>query len=206
MTSASSAVTIRRATRADADQLSVLLADAFLIAPVGDWLIPDIAARHVVYYDYFAIFVDHALDHGLIHVTQDLSGTALWYPRTTPIPDPVDYDARLLAACGPWLHRFIQLDITFARHHPSVPHHHLAFLAVAPDRQSAGIGRELLNHHQDQLDAEGIPAYLEASNPRNRDLYLRHGYQAGEPFYLPDEGPPLWPMWRTPADGFTKRQ
>jgi GNAT superfamily N-acetyltransferase len=204
MTSARPAVTIRRALRFDAEQLAVLLAEAFLIAPVGDWLIPDVDIRRAVYLNYFPIFVEHALDHGLIHVTQDLSGAALWYPRTTPIPDRVDYDARLLAACGPWLRRFIQLDITFARHHPIVPHHHLAFLAVAPERQSAGIGSELLNHHHANLEAEGVPAYLEASNARNRDLYLRHGYQAGAPFRLPDDGPPLWPMWRTQA--FSKRR
>jgi hypothetical protein len=41
------------------------------------------------------------------------------------------------------------------------------------------------------------PAYLEAHDPRNRDLYLRHGYQVRSVIDLPD-GPPLWTMWRTP--------
>jgi hypothetical protein len=46
---------------------------------------------------------------------------------------------------------------------------------------------------------DGTPAYLEASSPRARDLYLRHGYamRRGSAFRLP-EGPLLWPMWREP--------
>jgi hypothetical protein len=50
------------------------------------------------------------------------------------------------------------------------------------------------------LDDSGRPAYLEASSPRARDLYLRHGYlpRPGTPFHLPDGGPPMWPMWREP--------
>ena len=42
-----------------------------------------------------------------------------------------------------------------------------------------------------------MPAYHEASSPRNRALYERHGYVTQGEFTLPD-GPPLWPMWRDP--------
>jgi len=37
-----------------------------------------------------------------------------------------------------------------------------------------------------------------ASTPRSRDLYLGKGYSldAAAPLYLPDDGPPVWPMWR----------
>ena len=56
------------------------------------------------------------------------------------------------------------------------------FLAVRPDRQNVGIGSALLDRHHSRLDRAGIPAYLEANDPRNRDLYLRHGYTAvGDP-------------------------
>jgi ribosomal protein S18 acetylase RimI-like enzyme len=94
------------------------------------------------------------------------------------------------------------------QHHPTgIPHHHLAILAVHPDRQRRGIGTALLDAHHATLEEEGTPAYLEASSPRARDLYLTHGYtlQPGAPFYLPDDGPPLWPMWREPKTGFPGR-
>ena len=55
-----------------------------------------------------------------------------------------------------------------------------------------------MRHHHAWLDANGMPAYLEASSPRSRDLYAKHGYLAGEPFRVPD-GTPFWPMWREPV-------
>jgi predicted N-acetyltransferase YhbS len=76
-------------------------------------------------------------------------------------------------------------------------HHYLAFLAVRPERQNHGIGSALLDRHHRRLDAAGIPAYLESNDPRNRDLYLRHGYAVRSVIQLPD-GPPLWLMWRAP--------
>jgi ribosomal protein S18 acetylase RimI-like enzyme len=77
------------------------------------------------------------------------------------------------------------------------PHHYLAFLAVHPDAQNRGIGSALLDRHHARLDRAGLPAYLEANDPRNRDLYLRHGYRVRSVIDLPD-GPPLRSMWRTP--------
>jgi predicted N-acetyltransferase YhbS len=68
---------------------------------------------------------------------------------------------------------------------------------VHPDRQNLGIGSALMARHHARLDLAGIPAYLEANHPRNRDLYLRHGYVSAAPIRLPD-GPPIWPMWRAP--------
>ena len=47
------------------------------------------------------------------------------------------------------------------------------------------------------LRTSRIPAYLEANDPRNRDLYLRHGYTSRPEIRLPG-GPPLWPLWRAP--------
>ena len=35
-----------------------------------------------------------------------------------------------------------------------------------------------MRHHHAWLDANGMPAYLEASSPRSRDLYAKHGYLA----------------------------
>ena len=44
-----------------------------------------------------------------------------------------------------------------------------------------------------------MPAYHEATTPRNRALYERHGYVTLGEFTLPDGGPPLWRMWREPG-------
>ena len=165
---------------------------------------PEPAERRRVLAADFELLLEPALAHGTVHVTADRSAVAVWLPQGTgpAVPPPADYPARLAAACGAWTTRFETLDELFETNHPDRPHHHLAFLAVAPGQQGAGLGSALLRHHHDWLDRSGLPAYLEASSVGSRELYARHGYRTGEPFRVPD-GTPFWPMWREPgpADG-----
>jgi len=46
-----------------------------------------------------------------------------------------------------------------------------------------------------RCDAEGLPAYLESTNPRNRPLYERHGFEAVGEIRIGD-CPPIVPMLR----------
>lgn len=187
---------IRRATTADQDRLVTLLAEAFHTGPVADWLVPDETARRTVFRGYFQTWVVHALRYGIVDITADQAGTAIWYDLSDPIPEPDGSGLR--AACGPWWRRFDLLADTFAAQHPAWPHYYLAFLAVDPVRQRRGTGSGLLRYHHSHLVDRGVPAYLEASNVRNRDLYLRHGYRTDGPVHLPAGGPPFWPMHYQP--------
>ncbi|MFG3710842.1 GNAT family N-acetyltransferase [Micromonospora sp. NPDC047730] len=189
---------IRRATADDVPELTELLAQAFLHGPVADWLVPgDPDARLEVYLEYFAMYADDAVRNGEVEVNEDLTCAALWYPAGHA-GWPANYSSRLHTLAGPHLPRFRQLDQAFSRAHPAGEHDYLAFLAVDPLRQGMGQGTRMLRHHHVRLDAIGRAAYLEASNTRNRDLYLRHGYVVLDEITLPD-GPPVWPMRRTPA-------
>jgi GNAT superfamily N-acetyltransferase len=186
-----------RAGERDVPAVADLIADAFHRLDATAWLVPDPVRRRTVLGGQFAILVEHALSYGVVEVLDDRSAAAVWFDNTRPAPPPTDYDARLVAVGGPDTPRLRLLDELFEAHHPRRPHHHLALLAVAPDRQGAGLGTTLLEHHHAVLDQAGIPGYLEASSPGSRDLYGRHGYALGEPFTLPD-GSAFWPMWRTP--------
>jgi hypothetical protein len=46
------------------------------------------------------------------------------------------------------------------------------------------------------IDAEGLPAYLESSNPANNDRYGGVGFQAVGEFAYPGGGPVVTTMWR----------
>jgi GNAT superfamily N-acetyltransferase len=72
-------------------------------------------------------------------------------------------------------------------------------LGTDPDRQGRGLGSLLLRQTLSELDWARTPAYLEASTPRSRALYLRHGFVVMNEIRLPGGGPPLWRMWRDPA-------
>jgi ribosomal protein S18 acetylase RimI-like enzyme len=178
----------------DAPAAAGIIADAFQHLDVAAWLVPDEAQRRSMVERDMLIWTTHALKHGLISLTIDLTGVAVWFPTAEPVPAPDDYDAQLDTACGSFADRFRQLDETFEAHHPlGDPHHHLAFLAVRPGHQRDGIGTALLHHHHEMYP--DVAMYLEASSRSSRALYLRHGYLDRGRFTLPD-GPPLWAMWR----------
>lgn len=190
-----------RAADADAGRLSQVIADAFIDLPPSRWLIADPVARRDVFPGYFLIFVEHALASGVVQTTADRSAVALWqFVGDGHDSGPVSYEARLTALTSPWTDRFVAFDAALDRCHPAgIPHHYLAMIAVRPDRQGAGIGAELLRSYHREIDRQNdAPAYLEASSERVCGLYLRHGYSSrpDAPFYLPDGGPPMWPMWR----------
>lgn len=190
------------AQEADIDVLSQVIADAFGDLPQSRWLVPDDAARRVIFPRYFRIYVEHAMASGTVHTTTDRAAAALWLPAGTEgASQPGGYDEQLAAATGSWIDRFRAFDATLGHHHPAgTAHQHLAILAVRPGRQGQGTGNHLLRACHDMLDQRGQPAYLEAATLRSTGLYLRHGYvlHPGAPLYLPDGGPAMWPMWREP--------
>ncbi|HEX6873172.1 MAG TPA: GNAT family N-acetyltransferase [Micromonosporaceae bacterium] len=190
---------IGRAQPGDERWIAELIGAAFFHLKVVEWLVPDPAQRARVLPGNFEIFVAYGLAHGEVHVTADQAAVAVWIPRGySDLPPPDDYDARLARACRPWTDRFVELDRLFEKFHPEPAHHHLAFLAVHPDRQGAGHGSALLRHYHHRLDAQGEPAFLEASSTGSRDLYLRHGYRLLHDPYAAPNGALFWPMWRDP--------
>jgi GNAT superfamily N-acetyltransferase len=202
MTYAIQELVIRDVAPVDTATIASVLAEAMCPTPVGKWLLPDEPLLRELAPGYFEIYAEHAIQHGEVYATADpdtgeVCAVALWFPLTAAIPPPVDYELRLKERTGPAFERACQLDATLEPEHPIEPHHYLAFLSVRPDRQNQGIGSALLNRHHARLDAAGIPAYLESNDPRNRDLYLRHGYTVQSEIRLPG-GPPIWLMWREP--------
>jgi len=81
--------------------------------------------------------------------------------------------------------------------HPHTPHWYLAFVGTRPEGRGRGLASRLIAVVTDRCDAEGIPAYLESSDPANVPLYERHGFAVtGE---VDIEGGPTIPlMWREP--------
>jgi len=204
MTYAIQELVIRDVAPVDVDEITDLVAAAMWDGPVARWLHPDDAVRRRESPRYFEIFVEHAVRYGEVYATSNpdtgrVSGVALWFPMTALIPPPLDYEPRMKEVAGPAYDRTCALDLAIEERHPTDPHHYLAFLAVHPEDQGRGIGSALLDRHHARLDEAGIPAYLEANHPRNRDLYLRHGYQVRSVIELPD-GPSLWSMWRLPMN------
>jgi ribosomal protein S18 acetylase RimI-like enzyme len=85
------------------------------------------------------------------------------------------------------------------RRHPNrPPHFYLAVVGVEPGSQGRGLGSRLMHPVLSEADGAGTAAYLEASTPRSRALYERHGFEVVEEIRLPRGGPAIWRMWRDP--------
>ncbi|WP_305784730.1 GNAT family N-acetyltransferase [Symbioplanes lichenis] len=190
---------IRPAREDEAGAVGALIGRAFDHLPQNRALVPDPAARLRVMTGFFTLMTELAAPPaGRVEVIGGPDGTpvaaAVWFDRTLPGVPPDAYGDRLAAVAGRWVPHFAALETLLEEHHPDVPHWHLAFLAVHPHHQRAGLGSALLQHRHARISA---PAYLEATNAFNAQLYRRHHYRRLAPYeiQLPD-GTPFYRLWR----------
>ena len=187
---------IRAAGWADKDRVAALIADALHPTPLAAWLVPDPPQRCQVLTDVAAIWVEHAMFFGDIHLTDDDTATAVGFHRYRPIPPPARYQIRLTDAAGPHADRFDLLDSLLSTKQSTEPHYHLLFLAVHPDAQQEGRATAMLTHYRRRLDHIGLPSWT--TIPADGEhLLTRQGYTPRPAITLPN-GPTLHPMRRNP--------
>jgi ribosomal protein S18 acetylase RimI-like enzyme len=81
------------------------------------------------------------------------------------------------------------------KNHPRDRHFYLTFAAVSSEYRGAGLGSRILKATLKQIDAAGMAAYVESSNPKNASYYERGGFVAQKNI-APVGAPPLIAMWR----------
>ena len=64
------------------------------------------------------------------------------------------------------------------------PHWYVAVMAVDPSAQGAKHCSRLMRAVCAQADADGIPAYLDCSGPRNKTIYERFGFRCVNTYKL----------------------
>ena len=190
-----------RAAPEEAATIAGVLARAFFDDPVFRWSYPDDERRREVLPPFFSSFVMAMQGHDEIYATGDATGAALWSPPdVSPIPEDKaeEFGQRMEEMSGGDSERILSVAKMIDEHHPEGTYYFLQFMGVEPGSQGRGIGSTLLADMLERCDREGVRAYLDATSPRNKALYERHGFRADRE-YAPEGGPPLWPMWRDPA-------
>jgi GNAT superfamily N-acetyltransferase len=197
--------TVRRANADDVALVSSALARAFYDDPVMSWLFRDDSRRMRKLEQGFALFMRGIyLQHEVSYTTDGLVGGALWAPPGKwhlSIFAQLRLFPGMLAAAGRDLPRMSRAISFIESSHPQEPHYYLGVLGVTPEWQGKGLGAALMRPILELCDREGVPAYLEASSPGSRDLYLRNGFEVVEETNFPRGGPPTWFMWRAPRTG-----
>ena len=171
--------------------IAATVAAGFFDDPVTQWLLPDEQHRRQVVQPMFELYVEPYLALGESYLTEDGNGAAVWMLPHQQLMTPELEHAfgsaivDLLPAAA--AERCFKLAETFARYHPDEPLYYCQFLATVPAMQSRGIGSTFLRDMLARADRDGMPAYHEATSPRNRALYERHGYVTqGEFSHRPD--------------------
>ncbi|MER7759391.1 GNAT family N-acetyltransferase [Streptomyces sp. NPDC097619] len=191
---------IRQAGQDDRDAVASLLDVAFREDPVSSWVFPDPDHRARVHGKFLGVFVDVTLAEGRVDYAADGSAAALWLRIPAGEPEGEDEIPALMRRTADPDNERCELvgRLTGAVHPTAEEHEYLLMIGVDPDRQGQGLGTELMAPVLERCDREGVPAYLEASSERSRELYERLGFAfTGTAVRLP-EGPLMWPMWRKP--------
>ncbi|MEM8825993.1 MAG: GNAT family N-acetyltransferase [Pseudomonadota bacterium] len=192
-----------RATRQHRRRITDITCEAFLNDPVSRWLFPDARAQRAI---FGRLATDVYLPRGEVHLIGDEAAT-MWGPPG------MDRDMGFVS--------LLRMMVSVARYgglsgarrgkamgdamdavHPAEPHWYLFTIGTRLSARGKGLGRRLFAPVLAHCDREGIPAYLENSNPDNHGFYTSHGFEPrGVPIILSPGAPPLTPMWRVPQAG-----
>jgi ribosomal protein S18 acetylase RimI-like enzyme len=193
---------VRRVTAEDVSRLSDVLARAFDEDPPMRWFLPDADQRIRRARLLFEVMLRRLhLTRDVCFTTDDVRGGALWVPpgsRGLTLGQQMRLLPAMMRVFGIGMGRAQRGLAVMDAGHPRKPHYYLDTLGVEPGWQRHGLGSALMQPMLARCDEERMPAYLNAGSPRSRDLYLRHGFAVTEEFRLPEDGPPLWRMWREP--------
>jgi GNAT superfamily N-acetyltransferase len=193
------AVQTRRAERQDLEGLTHLLTEAFRADPLWRWAFPDDDGLEA----WWRFYIASALRYPWVWIAGDFAAASVWIPpggeeltaeeerRTEPL---------LRELVGDRAPDVLELLDRFESTHPRVePHYYLSLLGTADRHRGRGVGMALLTENLRLVDEEGVPAYLESSNPANDRRYESVGFRRAGAFTTPDDARTVTTMWRAPS-------
>ena len=179
----------RAATLDDLPGLTTTTSLAFHDDPTWAWAFPEPPLRQARYAVFWRFIIAGALRYPWVLTTGAREAGAVWIPPGgTELAE--DDEARMLpmleSLVGSRADEVLELLARLDAAHPrGEPHYYLSLLGTHPEHRGRGLGMGLLADSLERVDAEGLPAYLESSNPANNRRYERHGFVAVGAFQLP---------------------
>lgn len=192
---------MRVATAVDVDTVAGIIALAFADDPTWGPALQRADGSTAHHRDFWRLFVQGALRHDHIFVSDDDAAIALWIP---PGADEMTDDQveQLSAIVTENLEPDAQ-DAMFAlwerfeeAQPQDEPHAYLSLLATHPDARGRGIAQDLLRQNLADFDRQGLATYLESTNPANDHRYERAGFAKIGAFEGFVPGTVVSTMWR----------
>jgi GNAT superfamily N-acetyltransferase len=187
-------------TDADIDAVTETISLAFHDDPTWSWAFPDASRRQEQYAVFWRLLIAGAMRYPWVLLTERCEAAAVWIPpggTEIPAEDEKRVEPLVQDLVGPRAGEVLELLERFDAAHPRhEPHYYLSLLGTHPAHAGRGLGMGLLAESLRRTDAEGMPAYLESSNPANNHRYERHGFAKIGEFYPPGSEIPVTTMWR----------
>lgn len=190
---------LRRAHAQDWQQLADITADAFSEDPVNRWIC---GSPRAIKWMFRVLARDIYVKRGICHLAGD-DAAAMWARHDADLSLSMPGMLKLAAGLAVYgsrgaIARAMQAGKLMAQHHPSSPHWYLFTIGTRQAARGTGLGKALLAPVLSACDRDGLPVYLENSNPANTGFYCAHGFERMQVFACGDGGPPLEAMWREP--------
>jgi ribosomal protein S18 acetylase RimI-like enzyme len=188
------------------EKASITSALAFAEDPTTAYLIPEPKKRVNLHYAFEYYFRLSLLDNEETYVTSAAcEGVAGWVRSGTHGSFINILRAgwpSLPLRCG-WrsLIREIIMDNRYGNLRERLspkPHLYLSTLAVAPEYQGLGYASRLMKPMLERLDNEGMPAYVETQNLKNKSMYEHWGFDLLKEDRMPGTDLTLYLMLRRP--------
>jgi GNAT superfamily N-acetyltransferase len=161
---------------------------------------PDPSRRQSQYAVFWEFLIVGAMRYPWVLMTDAGESAAVWIPPGgTELAEEVEAEVEPLLGdlVGPRAGEVMELLARFDAAHPrDEPHFYLSLLGTDPAHAGHGLGMALLAETLERIDQEGMPAYLESSNPANNHRYERHGFAKVGEFFPPGSDIPVTTMWR----------
>ena len=180
------------------------LSQAFHDDPLQSYTFPDPEERRRLSPAHFTAILRYGLLTGQVFTgVEQGSGAAVWMPPGVEgTPEIVEAAGltRLPETIGAGAAgRFSRMiDYAEAVHHRDMttPHWYVMVVGVAPAFQGQGYGRAFLQPMLDRAEIEGLPCYLETTQPKNVTFYQRLGFRVLVDDVEPESGLRFWTFRR----------
>jgi ribosomal protein S18 acetylase RimI-like enzyme len=191
--------TVRPATSSELDRVTQTLWLAFREDPIWSWAFPEREKLE----PWWRFLIRSALKHGWVWILGDYTAASVWIPpgcEELSLAEEEQVEGLLAGLLGSRAGEVMELLERFEASHPrGEPHYYLSLLGTHPDHRGRGLGMSLLAANLRLIDEQGMPAYLESSNPANDARYESVGFERVGEFATPLGGQTASTMWRAPA-------
>ncbi len=194
----------RAAAPGDVPAVADCLTSAFFYDPLwGLWSFPDESARARPLRALMSFWAKAGVRQPWVRMTPAAESVAVWVPpgeAEMTGEEEAEFEELIDELFGARSAELMELFDRFDEHHPrSQPHYYLSLWATHRDHAGRGVGTALMRENLAEIDSQGMPAYLESTNPLNVPRYEALGFRRRGEFSSP-HGPLVTTMWRPAAE------